>query len=251
MPQESRRHLNRGDIDKKVEEVLLHFDPRALTRRVSPIYAVVGGLKDVYHIPFHFDQDLGRSRRGKRVFKIFGRFDFEPRQILIDKSLPHDSPRFRWTLCHEIGHLVLHRKLDPKSISRDAAQLVDTRTELRFIRSARWSELEWIEWQANQFASGMLLPRPIVHVAVATIQQELEIRRPGSIYLDDQPRNIRDYISVLNHVSKRLNVSRTVLRIRLINLGILTDARRSSRDHIQETLRAYFSESDAPSSTIH
>jgi hypothetical protein len=99
MAQESRRHLNRGDIDKKVEEVLFHFDPQAFSRRASPIYAVVDGLKDVYHIPFLFDQDLGRSRRGKRVFKILGRFDFKPRQILIDKSLPHDSPRFRWTLC--------------------------------------------------------------------------------------------------------------------------------------------------------
>ena len=246
-----RQHLNRNDIDKKVEEVILHFDAQAFVKRESPIYNVVAGLKDIYHVPFHFNQDLGRTTRGKKVFKILGRFDFKPRQILIDKVLPYDSPRFRWTLCHEIGHFVLHRKLDPKLISRDATQFVDTRTELRFIRSARWSELEWVEWQANQFASAMLLPQPIVHVAVATVQRELNIPRPGSIYLDDQPWNVRDYVSVLTLVSKRLNVSRSVLRIRLANLGILTDARRSSRDHIQETLRAFFSEADAPTSTIH
>jgi hypothetical protein len=45
-------------------------------------------------------------------------------------------------------------------------------------------------------------------------------------------------------------VSRTVLRIRLLNLGILTDARRSSRDHIQEALRALFSEEDSANNAL-
>jgi len=218
MPSQSRHRLSRNDIDAKAEEVALHFDPHAFARLSSPIYEVVTGLNDVYHIPFHFDQDLGYSAKGK---KILGRFDFEPRQIFIDKVLPYDSPRFRWTLCHEVGHLVLHRKLNPRLISRDAPQFVDTRTELRFIRSARWSEIEWIEWQANQFASGLLLPRPIVHTAVVVVQRELDIPRPGSIYLDDQPWNVRDYIRVLRHVSTRLSVSRTVLRIRLLHLASL------------------------------
>ena len=248
MVSQSRHRLSRNEIDAKAEEVALHFNPEAFAGQRSPIYEVVTGLKDVYSIPFYFDQDLGYSAAGK---KILGRFDFEPRQILIDKILPYDSPRFRWTLCHEVGHLVLHRKLNPRLVSRDAPQFVDTREELRFIRSARWSELKWIEWQANQFASALLLPRPIIHTAVAVIQHELNIRRPGSIYLDDQPLNVRDYITVLRHVARRLSVSRTVLRIRLLNLGILTDARRGSRDHIQKTLRAFFSEDDSADKTQH
>jgi len=62
--------------------------------------------------------------------------------------------------------------------------------------------------------------------------------------LDEQPWNLRDYISVLRHVSNRLSVSRTVLRIRLLHLGILTDVRRIAQDHIQEGLRSLFSEQD-------
>jgi hypothetical protein len=91
--------LSRGDTDAKAEEAALHFDPQAFTRLTSPVYEVVAGLKDKYHIPFFFDQDLGYSAKGK---KILGRFDFTPRRILIDQVLPYDSPRFRWTLCHEM-----------------------------------------------------------------------------------------------------------------------------------------------------
>ncbi len=206
----------------------------------------MAGLQEQYHIPFHFKQNLGYTPRGK---KALGRFDFKPRQILIDQSLPYDSPRFRWTLCHEIGHLVLHRRLDPTKLSWERPELVDTREELRFIRSARWSNLHWIEWQANQFASALLLLRPIVHTTVVSVQQELSIPRPGTIYLDDQPWNLRDYRRVLQLVSQRLNVSRTVLRIRLLHLGILTDARRSSQDHLQNALRALFSEDSADAVT--
>jgi Zn-dependent peptidase ImmA (M78 family) len=241
---QSRSRLRREDIDAKAEEVVLHFNAQAFKRLTSPIYEVVTGLKDIYHIPFDFGQDLGYSPKGK---KILGRFDFQPRHILIDKVLPYDSPRFRWTLCHEVGHFVLHRKLKPKLISRDAPQFIDTRTELRFIRTARWSELNWVEWQANQFASALLLPRPNVLTAVCEVQRELNIRRVGSIYLDDQPWNVRDYVSVLRNVAGKLNVSRTVLRIRLLHLGILTDARRAGKDHVQEALRSLFSEGDSAS----
>jgi len=218
---------------------MLHFDPAAFRMHTSPLYKIVCGLKETYDVPFCFEHDLGYSRPG---CKILGRFDFKPRQILIDRLLPYDSPRFRWTLSHEIGHLVLHRKLNPMLITTVTPQFVDTREQLHFIRTSKRSELEWIEWQANQFASALLLPRPIIHTALVTIQNQLEIRRPGSIYLDDQRHNLRDYVTILRLLAERMNVSRTMLRIRLLNLGILIDARPSRRDHIQDALRALFSE---------
>jgi Zn-dependent peptidase ImmA (M78 family) len=237
--EQRRRHLKREEIDAKAEEVALHFDPAAFTRKTSPIYEVLNGLMKRYDVCFLFDQQLGYSTRGRR---ILGRFDFDPRQILIDRILPYDSPRFRWTLCHEIGHLVLHRKLDRRLISKAKPQLVDTRVELRFLRTAAKTELEWIEWQANQFASSLLLPRPILYSALSDIQKQLEISRPGWIYLDDARHNLCAYISTLHLLAERLNVSRTMMRIRLLNLGILIDARPLHRDPIQEALRSLFSE---------
>jgi Zn-dependent peptidase ImmA (M78 family) len=237
---ERRRHLSRDQIDAEAEKVALHFDPRAFARTTSPLYEVMNGLKEKYRVSFFFDRDLGTSERGR---KILGRFDFTSRRISIDGILPYDSPRFRWSLSHEIGHLVLHRKLDRKLISLDTPALIDTRIQLRFVRTAARSELEWVEWQANKFAAAMLLPRPIVHTALVAVQHELDIPRPGSIYLDDQRHNLTAYLLTLRLLSERLNVSRTMLRIRLLDLGILIDGRPFHRDPIQEGLRALFSES--------
>ena len=237
-----RRRLKREDIDAKAEEVALHFDPSSLARKTSPLYEVVDGLIRRYKVQFLFDQDLGYSPRRKR---ILGRFDFKPQQILIDRVLPHDSPRFRWTVSHEIGHLVLHRNLDPRLISRTKPEFIDTRAELRFLRTAMKSELAWIEWQANQFAASMLLPRPILYSALSDVQKQLEIPRPGWIYLDDTRHNLIAYVSTLRLLAERLNVSKTMLRIRLLNLGILIDARPLHRDPIQEALRSLFSEAEA------
>lgn len=233
-----RQRLSRENIDKKAEEVLLHFNPQAFAQKRPSIYNVVEGLIREFKVPFLFSKDLGCSPRGKR---ILGRFNFQPREILIDAVLPYDSPRFRWTLCHEIGHLVLHRKLEPKVISTEK-RLIDTRHELRFIRTATRSELEWIEWQANQFASSMLLPHAVVYEALADVQKQLDIPRPGWIYLDSTKHNVSAYFSTLRILSERLNVSRTMLRIRLLNLGVLVDGRPERRDAIQEALRSLFLE---------
>jgi hypothetical protein len=92
---ERRRHLSRDEIDVQAEKVALHFDPAAFKRKTSPLYEVLNGFKKKYNVPFLFDQNLGLTKRGR---KILGKFDFDSRQISIDRILPYDSPRFRWTI---------------------------------------------------------------------------------------------------------------------------------------------------------
>jgi hypothetical protein len=101
-----REFLSRREIDRKAEEVLRRFDPKFPSNQISPIYAVVHGLAKKHQISFRFRQDLGFSSRGR---KILGQSEFAAQQISTDEILSDDSPRFRWTLCHEIGHWVLHR----------------------------------------------------------------------------------------------------------------------------------------------
>jgi hypothetical protein len=233
-----RLRLHRDAIESKAEQVISHFDPYARRKNRSPIYEVVRGLREQFNIRFYFDQDLGLGKSGK---KILGRFDFRPRQIFVHKVLPWDSPRFRWTLCHEVGHLVLHRRLTASAISRDPA-FVDTKEQLRFVRTGNRSEKAWIEWQANQFAAALLLPRAILQPAVTIIHRQLGIPRPGCIYLDDQHRNYRDYAETLRLLAERLNASKTMLRIRLLHLGTLVDARRLEQDHVGETTRRLLSD---------
>jgi Zn-dependent peptidase ImmA (M78 family) len=234
-----RRRLSREQIDEKAEEVLRFFRPDVFQLSNSPLYSVVEGLLANSWVRFGFNVDLGFSSSGR---KILGQFDFEPRTIQIDKILPNDSPRFRWTLAHEIGHLVLHRKLDRSLITVSPPVFIDTREHLQYLRTAERSELEWVEWQANQFAAALLLPRPIVYQSLVAVQREQDIPRAGTIFVDDQVHNRIACEVTLRTMSERLNVSRSVLRYRLLHLGLLVDARRSERDHIQHTVRALLCE---------
>jgi Zn-dependent peptidase ImmA (M78 family) len=228
-----REILSRRDIEHRVESLALRFDPKAFDQSRSPLYLVVKALADTQRLPFLFRQDLGYRVAGR---KILGRFDFDPPRILIDRTLSEDSPRFRWTLCHEIGHYVLHRHLDPKLIGDDRP-LVDTRRELFFIRTAAKSDRQWIEWQANKFAAALLLPRPILKRSLVAIQNVLEVPNPGQIYVDDQPANLRDFEATIAHLSAQLGASKTMVRIRLNDLQLLTDARPQSQDPVPQTLR--------------
>src|SRR5690606_13776906 len=45
----------------------------------------------------------------EEIKPLMGKIEFNPLKITIDSTL--DPHRLRFTLCHEIGHLVLHRNL--------------------------------------------------------------------------------------------------------------------------------------------
>ncbi len=214
--------------------VALLFDPKALDRSRSSIYSVARGLAENCDLQFVFDQKLGVGPKGG---KVLGRFDFAPPRILIDEFLKKDSPRFRWTLCHEIGHYVLHRKIDRRRISRHDS-LIDCRPELFPRRTAGWSDLHWIEWEANQFAGALLLPEPILKRELIRIQTELGIPNVGSVYVDDQSQNLSDFRELLSRLGKALGASRRMVQYRLSDLRILNDARHAIHDSALRSVAA-------------
>jgi Zn-dependent peptidase ImmA (M78 family) len=229
-------HLSREYIDAKVEKVFTHFFPDFRKRPIPPsvcdiALALQRGDKIPSRIPFSFDCDLGIAPNGK---KILGRFDFATRAVLVDPSLAYDSSRFRWTLSHEIGHLVLHRHLARDKIKiSDAPAIVDTRTALRFGKKARSSEREWIEWQANEFAAAMILPRIQLYRELLRYQEkELHLGRRGFIYVDDQPENRNLYYQTIAHLAQFFTTSRIVLHRRLHDLRLLQDNRPENRARI-------------------
>ena len=91
------------------------FRPETLDRPVlTPITYVVEQSMKEFGLHFDATRDLGKNASGKR---ILGKFIFEPRTILIDRSLSNDK-RFSFTLAHEFGHLVLHRNVRIKASLR-------------------------------------------------------------------------------------------------------------------------------------
>jgi hypothetical protein len=211
-------HLSRQDIEERAERVLTWFNPRQLRApRVTPIEEIIARLDSEAQLVLSLGIPLGVSVRGN---KILGEFLFKPiPTILIDPSLPHGGPRFRLTMAHELGHFTLHRRLD-----------------LCFGKKAR-NDRDWLEWQANTFASAILMPRTTVAKAIVEKQRELGVNRVGRIFVDDQWCNRQDYKAILKHLQKSFGVSRTTLVIRLRALRLLEDQRRVFQEKPRVLLR--------------
>jgi len=75
--------------------------------------------------------------------------------ILLDKRAfmsPRMEYRLRFSVAHEIGHLVLHRDIYAGLQHATAAEWFD------FISAIPDVEYGWVEWQAYEFAGRLLVP---------------------------------------------------------------------------------------------
>jgi Zn-dependent peptidase ImmA (M78 family) len=234
-------HCSRQYIEGMTERVLRWFNPRLLQRpQATPITDLVARLAAKGRVAVRYEERLGSTSRGRR---ILGEFIFHPPTILIDSG-SGDGPRFRFTVAHELGHLVLHGHLELDFDALDDANpnIRDVRPHFHFGRKRPVTDRDWLEWQANAFASAILVPRSTVVKAITGKQAELGINRRGAIYVDSQPQNRRDYDAVMADLQRVYQTSRTMLRIRLRNLGLLTDTRELSARHIARHIGSLFRE---------
>ncbi len=173
---------------------------------------------------------------------MFGAIWLEDGRIVIDESLdPEDRPeregRYRFTLAHEGGgHWRLHRPLVRPT--RDQGSLLADRARPTVIcRSSQAKER--VEWQADFYASCLLMPRKMVFAAwdeafpdrkQRVLQPEMPIDHPfveidrmccsssGSYFTGDDD-------VVLEHFARpfaeKFLVSPIAMRIRLEKLGLL------------------------------
>ncbi len=97
---------------------------------------------------------------------------------------------------------------------------------------------DWLEWQANHFASSLLVPRATIRHAVIGLQHDFGITRNlGTIVLDKPQYSIDEFRRVLGRLCIVYNVTNTVMENRLTDVGVLEDIRDKDVKHISELLR--------------
>jgi hypothetical protein len=173
---------------------------------------------------------------------ILGAMFFDEGRIVIDESLdPEENPskegRYRFTLAHEGGgHWRLHRHL----FANDPAQAVLFGGPVAPSVVCRSSQAkERVEWQADFYASCLLMPRKLVFAAWDEMfpdrqQRVLQPRTPINHPFVEVPRfecQIGDFDCsetddiVLDRIARplaeRFLVSPIAMRIRLEKLGLL------------------------------
>ncbi len=215
--------ISRSDLEMRVESNFLsHFAPDCLKQaKATPIASIAMQLKEKFGLKLDLQADLGH-RDGK---KVRGCYSLDARRISIDQSLEPGSPPFNFTLAHEIGHFVLHRQLTPVMLDRiDGNTIQDDDRSLVLDQLECGNPRSWLEWQANKFASSLLLPRKTVPGFVLAKQKERGVvGNLGTLYLDRQSGNVEDFYAIVKEMEFIYQVSRLAIRIRLRELNILED----------------------------
>ncbi|MFY0995875.1 MULTISPECIES: ImmA/IrrE family metallo-endopeptidase [Pseudomonas] len=154
-----------------------------------------------------------------------GGISFSPPEIQIFTD-DKDAPLARFTLAHELGHYYLGHGA---YLTRERLHASDME-QYDSDRIPR-SDVGRLEWQANAFASFLLMPtmKLLERLALLTVIYNIRNRGHGLLYLDHQPVNYRSFRLVSDNLSHHFHVSKTAIRLRLSRLGLLVDARTSNR----------------------
>lgn len=152
------------------------------------------------------------------------RITFKPLVIELFEMLGSNFGRNRFTLAHEIGHLLLGHGKFLKSEWRDHAD----NDSIEGIRDDG-TALMRMEIQANYLASCLLMPRERFKKA---FYEQLQIRGLqnkgfGSLFVDTQECNLNSYYGVTAKLMTQFGASRAAVTIRLTGMGLINDARKT------------------------
>ncbi|WP_343487273.1 ImmA/IrrE family metallo-endopeptidase [Allomuricauda sp. d1] len=168
--------------------------------------------------------------------ELLGYFDLKNNTIFISNEVKN-TIRFPFVLAHEIGHFALHRNLKTNQFVYD--NFKDSEYSLFVQKHKLRNDKNWIEWQANCFASCLLMPKQTLITRLVAIQLEKGISKQGRIYLDNQPVNREDYRYIVKQLASFFGVSKTNVEYRLESLGLTVHPPLSEKDvNDKETLRA-------------
>jgi Zn-dependent peptidase ImmA (M78 family) len=118
--------------------------------------------------------------------------------IVVNEADP--PARQRFTVAHELGHLLLHKYAAPHADGRIQIKFRDERSTTGSVKE---------EIEANQFAAELLMPERLLRMFAARLK--FDVADPAS---DD------DALQALRNIAKRLGVSVQALSYRLANLEV-------------------------------
>jgi hypothetical protein len=205
-------YIERGDIEQSAARILSvsgYSDGPANLELIAEQQRAERGLAVHHHV--------AKSVDGMTL----GSLSFDPLLIEIFDCQGHPG-RTRFTLAHELGHLLLdHGRFMTGELTVESDFDRDRHRSLSFVDVRR------MEWQANCFASCILLPLGpfMAHLFTLADQLELRDRGFGLLYVDEQPVNVQSFMRVTNHICGAFKASRQAVVIRLTQLGYLNDVR--------------------------
>jgi len=157
--------LSAHEIENEAAVLLAEFNVSRGRNLVAPV-PVEEVLEAHLKLALNFDDlhtRIGIPMTGAAP-EVFGALWVKSREVFVDQSLdpatnPQMEGRYRFTLGHEIGHWRLH---SDHLVSADRPDLFEKSSESGVVICRSSQAKKRVEWQADYFASCLLMPRALI-----------------------------------------------------------------------------------------
>lgn len=171
--------------------------------------------------------DLEKEYNDKNIEGVTIFLPFKKPHIKISEKLQkykYKVNRLRTTLAHELGHVIIHDPLWQREFSKlqlpfdtnEQRIQICKRKTLFSKNEPNYEHYDWIEWQANYFASALLMPKNAIYKAYRKFTSERKIFSQ----ISDDSSDANDLINLL---SQEFQLSNEAVRVRLKQMKILVD----------------------------
>ncbi len=129
---------------------------------------------------------------------VLGAAYVEEREILIDERVLQHEGRFRFTCAHELGHLILHKKV--QNVFHETGNIGLFDSPHRYER------------QADRFAAAFLMPVPLLETELIGVCDDAGLKRADAVITLMKPTVESEWLwrtRVLPMVTRRFGVSLT------------------------------------------
>jgi Zn-dependent peptidase ImmA (M78 family) len=209
--------IKREEIEGMANKILLMINKTDAFE--NSLDRIVEHIKRKYKVKISEISDLGMDRNGN---KILARFN--PCRMTVEIYNGLDEHRKRFTIAHEIGHIILHRSYLINPVSEIDLSINIFNDYILDKDTGKRAEI-----QANIFAAYLLMPRKIFLAKAIEIAVSLDYKKKGDylIYIDEQPCNLNNYIILARQLSFIFNVSKQAIEYHLKSFeGLLKDDRK-------------------------
>lgn len=206
---------------------------RALLSRVDPKCLVTPAPVPIHKILQQVMQDTGlkygfADLGPKNLTDLRGITRFRTGEIILDETLKDDKDRLQFllfTIAHELGHWLIQRHqpifLTTPGIEAEAVE--DEVGDFFLATRGPQTTRQWVEWQANQFASSLILPYEALLMTMKSVNESRGNfgERSGRIYINKSREGRNAARAILQEISLKFMVSWRQVEIRLATLGYL------------------------------
>ena len=212
-----RPHWECDELERRCEEIMRPFlearygqaPARVPTEALTVLIERAAGELDLH-------AELAAGDGGGEIHGVTWFFPGARPKVQINRELRREfrrANRYRTTLAHEYGHVLLHTWLYDR-FRRELSRREPLRCCSRTVQAGIDRVADWMEWQAGYICGALLMPQARVELLAAAFGRERGVSAPPA------PESV-DGRALIRRVTDLFDVSRAAARVRLLKLGQL------------------------------